>query len=223
MRIVSWNCCGKFREKFRAIQKLNADVYVIQECENPEKYKESFADFYTNCVWNGENETKGLGIFIRDGLDHIVNDWPCYCLRHFRSVRIRNVLDILGVWAGKPYIEEYYIYQSINLEKFGAHTVIIGDFNSNAQWDAEHGARNHSAVVKQLAQRGLISAYHYVTGDMQGNEKQETFRMYRHKDKPYHIDHCFVAPNMLDDFTIVTGAEWEGLSDHYPLQLDIGI
>lgn len=41
MRIVSWNCSGKFREKFKNIQKIKADIYVIQECENPKKYIES--------------------------------------------------------------------------------------------------------------------------------------------------------------------------------------
>lgn len=35
MRIVSWNCNGKFREKYRYLLKLQADILVIQECENP--------------------------------------------------------------------------------------------------------------------------------------------------------------------------------------------
>lgn len=34
MKIVSWNCNGKFREKFSILQKLDADIYVVQECGN---------------------------------------------------------------------------------------------------------------------------------------------------------------------------------------------
>ena len=37
MKFVSWNCAGAFREKFEEIIKEDADIYVIQECEDPAK------------------------------------------------------------------------------------------------------------------------------------------------------------------------------------------
>lgn len=51
MRIVSWNCNGKFREKFQDIILLDADIYIIQECENPSEcncaaYKEFAQNYY---------------------------------------------------------------------------------------------------------------------------------------------------------------------------------
>ena len=36
MKIVSWNCSGKFRAKFQEIAKLCTGIRVIQECENPD-------------------------------------------------------------------------------------------------------------------------------------------------------------------------------------------
>ena len=35
MKIVSWNSNGYFSKKFPAIIEEHADIYVIQECENP--------------------------------------------------------------------------------------------------------------------------------------------------------------------------------------------
>ena len=61
MKIVTWNCNGYFSERFPAILEENADIYVIQECENPliidsEKYN----DFASNYYWVGENQYYGL-------------------------------------------------------------------------------------------------------------------------------------------------------------------
>ena len=36
MKIVSWNCNGKFRAKFQEIAKLCTGIRVIQKCENPD-------------------------------------------------------------------------------------------------------------------------------------------------------------------------------------------
>ena len=62
-RVVSWNCNGAFRRKYSAIQELNADIYVIQECENPPTTKdEEYKKFANNYIWVGY-KNKGLGIF----------------------------------------------------------------------------------------------------------------------------------------------------------------
>ena len=221
MKIISWNCRGKFREKFDVIQKENADIYVIQECENPEKYKDQFSTFYSNYVWYGEKDSKGLGVFVGPNIKMEKNDWPVYCLRHFISVRINDSFDLLGVWAGPPYIEEYYIYQSINIVNYGENTLIMGDFNSNAIWDKEHGKRNHSAVVSELKSKGIVSAYHYVTGEQEGKEVQGTFYLYKHMDKKYHIDYCFLNPKHIKEFKIFNPQEWLCYSDHMPIQIVI--
>ncbi|MGN0785449.1 MAG: hypothetical protein ACI4MR_07230, partial [Candidatus Aphodomorpha sp.] len=65
MKIVSWNCHGAFREKYPSLQFLNADIYVIQECENPKKHERAFRKLGFNppYFWCGENDNKGIGVF----------------------------------------------------------------------------------------------------------------------------------------------------------------
>ncbi|MBR4109718.1 MAG: endonuclease/exonuclease/phosphatase family protein [Oscillospiraceae bacterium] len=222
MKIVSWNCGGKFREKFQAILDVDADIYVIQECENPvESRCIAYREFAHNYLWIGENKNKGLGVFAKNGIRLTENNWNKYCLRNFLSVRIDDVFDLVAVWACKPYIEEYYIYQSINISNYTKKTVIIGDFNSNAIWDKKHDTRTHSSVVRQLNEVGLISAYHHMSGEKQGEETIPTFYLYRHTNKGYHIDHCFTGESNIKDFQILPKSDWLTKSDHIPILIEI--
>lgn len=225
MRIVSWNCGGSFREKFQLIQSLQADIYVIQECENPvETRHNAYASFANNHLWCGKSKNKGLGIFASNTVQMTENNWEKPDLHCFLSANINAQFDLVGVWACKPYIEEYCSYQQININRINSSTVIIGDFNSNRLWDKKHGQKNHSSVVARLANKGLSSAYHYTTGEEQCQESIATFYMHRNLTKPYHIDHCFVANQRLSHYKICENAnDWLKSSDHIPIVLDIDV
>ena len=61
MKIITWNCNQKFRESFKEIIKEDADIYIIQECENPSNSKvDEYKEFASNYFWVGENIHKGL-------------------------------------------------------------------------------------------------------------------------------------------------------------------
>ena len=221
VKIVSWNCNGKFREKFHHILALNADIYVIQECEDPARTDcIAYKDFARNYLWTGENRNKGLGVFARRGLSLKITDQPSFCLRYFLSINVDDRFDLVAVWACKPYIEEYYDYQRINISNYNEKTVIIGDFNSNVIWDKKHSIRTHSAVVQQLDALGICSAYHHRYGETQGNESTPTFCLYRHPDKGYHIDHCFTNPKNILDYRVMHSSDWLKTSDHIPILLE---
>ncbi|SDC08705.1 Exonuclease III [Pelagirhabdus alkalitolerans] len=220
MKIVSWNCNGKFREKYKNIKRLNADIYVIQECENPELIGDKgYIEFGSNCLWVGNNKNKGLGIFASKEILLENNHWETHYLRNFISAKVNRSFDLLAVWAGKPYIEEYCVYQSINFKNYNNEMVIIGDFNSNKIWDHEHAGRNHSMVVNKLKEINLYSAYHNVENEEQGEETLNTFYMYRHRDKGYHIDYAFLNAEKIKDFLILDKEEWLNYSDHLPIVL----
>lgn len=99
--------------------------------------------------------------------------------------------------------------------------MFIGDFNSNKIWDyKKHILGSHSSVVKQLEDKGIFSTNHLHHKQKQGAEEHPTFYMYRHKDKPYHIDYCFVSSDMLAKLQSVGTGEYDYLikySDHVPL------
>ena len=58
MKIISWNCNLKFKEKFELIESYDPDICFIQECE---KLKSVFFPSY-KYFWTGRNENKGLGV-----------------------------------------------------------------------------------------------------------------------------------------------------------------
>ncbi len=222
MKIISWNCGGKFREKYKLLQKVDADIYVVQECEDPEKSSNvEYKNFASNFVWLGDNKNKGLGIFAKDNVEIYDNKWNALCLRNFISLRVNGVFNLLAVWACKPYIEEYYIYQYFNKDKYDKKMLIIGDFNSNSNWDYKHHKRNHSLVVRDLEQLGLVSAYHFFYNECQGQESKKTFCLYGNKNRGYHIDYAFASKQRIKFFEILDNEEWLAYSDHYPILVEI--
>lgn len=221
MKIVTWNCNGKFREKRNRLFLLDADLYVVQECENPKRYPTFLSAVDGRYLWSGSSDHKGIAVFWKNGIRVKDNGWKTYGLRHFLSVNVNQRFDLVAVWAGFPYIEEYYIYQQIYLDRYTDQTVVIGDFNSSAIWNKEHGERNHSAVVDQMKRVGLVSAYHHVAGETHGEETTATFFLQRNFEKPYHIDYCFCSPERIRAVEILDRAQWLKLSDHLPLTVDL--
>lgn len=223
MRIVTWNCNGKFREKHRAIKKLAADVYVIQECEDPKMTGVvDYQEFAQNHIWVGHNN-RGLGIFATKEVSLKNNLWNPFGLEWFISCTVNNEITLVGVWACGNYIADIYVYLQIYKNRLGISTnnLICGDFNSNTCWDNKRRIRTHSAVVKELEEIGLTSAYHDYFQEIQGKETKPTFYMYRHEDKPYHIDYMFHNMLKISSFSVGSFKDWITLSDHMPIILDV--
>ena len=113
-------------------------------------------------------------------------------------------------------IHQYEFYLS------NKRTVLIGDFNSNTIWDRKRRISNHSNVVKVLKEKGIISSYHLHHKQIQGKEDHPTLYMYRHKDKPYHLDYCFASADMTDKIESVEIGDhkfWSKFSDHVPVMV----
>lgn len=105
-------------------------------------------------------------------------------------------------------------------------TVLCGDLNSNKIWDLNHDRRwNHSAVVIELNAINMVSLYHAITGEEQGEESSPTFYLQRDLRKPYHIDYAFSSKDIvaMQASTLSVGSrdDWLEFSDHVPRSFTI--
>ena len=232
MKIVTWNCNGGFRNKFKEIAKLEADIYVIQECENPKHSKGEYEKWAGNYLWVGESKHKGLGIFTSSSVKFEQLNWEGNGLQLFLPARVNDQFNLVGVWtkyANSPtfrYIGQLWKYLELHKEKMAAsHTVLCGDLNSNKIWDVWDRWWNHSDVVRELNGINMVSLYHVVTGEEQGAESVPTFYHQRNLQKPYHIDYAFASKDLcnMQRNTVSVGShnEWLEFSDHVPFAFTI--
>ena len=233
MKIISWNCRGVFREKFKDIIKEDADIYVIQECEDPLQAKsEEYKDFAgDNYFWTGEIKDKGLGIFAKNDIvfEKIpdVNDED---FQNFIALKVNDSFKLLGVWAMPPYVDMIHDFFDENYSLFDENLVMCGDFNSNVIWDKQHrkkdkegNAKDQTNINRKLESCNLISVYHNINNEEQGEESQNTFYLYQHLDKPYHIDYVYAGEGVVNNFEILDAEEWIKLSDHIPLVFELDL
>ncbi len=92
-------------------------------------------------------------------------------------------------------------------------------------WDRHYREHSHSQLVEKLERLGLVSAYHTLHSELQGQEAIPTQYMYRHLSKPYHLDYAFVSQALSRSCELLVGepGEWLHLSDHMPLLLTVPI
>lgn len=220
-----------FRKKAEFILAYNPDIAVISECENPEKLKfPKGIQLPTEILWYGTNHNKGLGVFSYS--DYRFELLDCH------NPNFKNILPIavtggkvdftlFAVWANNPqdkdgaYVTQVWkainFYQDLIRE---TKTILIGDFNSNTIWDKPRREGNHSTVVDKLESKKIFSTYHKYYNQIQGKEEHPTLYMYRHENKPYHLDYCFASHDfieILESVEVGNYQDWTLYSDHKPL------
>lgn len=221
-----------FRKKKGEILEHDPDIAVIQECENPAT-KGDWSEF-SDWEWVGNNDNKGLGIFVRNGasIDSIAekND-KC---QYFLPVKITGSVDVLGVWAmnnetnpEKRYIGQVYTALQQYQDFVDSNTVVAGDFNWNVQWDESPKSPlcgNFEETVDILNEIGLSSSYHHVTGSEFGDEDDPTFFMHKKQNRPYHTDYLFLPEKLndsIDTFSVGEYQDWTEASDHMPIMAEL--
>jgi hypothetical protein len=226
MRLVTWNCSrGTYASKVPLLDSLDADIAVIQECAMPPTQSD-------RCLWFGDNPHRGIAVRSSDA----------YTLRALpeapNTPRYAFPVEAVGpepckllvVWSkgGQEYDYVRGVVKAVQAYRAlfeSSPTVLIGDLNSNATFNHRHPADlNHSFLVRLLSELGLVSSYHHFFGEAQGSETRPTFYLLWNKERPYHIDYCFVPTSWaarIQRVEVGSYDEWKEHSDHRPLLVDI--
>jgi exodeoxyribonuclease III len=224
-----------FRKKAALILAHQPDILVVPECECPDNLRFNAETIKpTDILWFGKNKHKGLGIFsYRDHRFEVLDDHDPE-LQTIVPIAVTGgefEFNLFAIWANNPndpdgqYVEQVWkaihYYDQLLISK---PAILTGDFNSNTIWDRPRRAGNHSNVVKYLEERGVVSTYHLHHQQTQGEEEHPTFYLYRHKDKPYHLDYCFVSSTIAEKVQSVEigdHAYWTQYSDHVPVMITL--
>jgi exonuclease III len=231
MKIIIWNCNMAFRKKAECILALQPDIVIVPECEHPDKLKFSIGiKEPADMLWFGTNQHKGLGVFSYSKYRFRLLDLHKPALKMIVPIAVTGGqydFTLYAIWANNPadkdgqYVEQ--IWKAIHhyhAELTGKPSILAGDFNSNTIWDRKRRAGNHSNVVKFLEEKKISSAYHLHHQQEQGKEKHPTYYLYRHADKPYHLDYCFASADLAKQIQSVEIGEysyWSKYSDHVPV------
>ena len=231
MKIITWNCNMAFRKKAAFILQYQPDILIIPECEHPDKLIFPIGTPKpTDIIWFGKNPNKGLAIFSYSSYKIKLHNNIHQDLQWIIPITLSNghfEFNLFAIWANNPtdpegqYVTQVWkaIHHYSNLLK-DTKTILLGDFNSNKIWDKKRRISNHSNVVKILEEKGIFSTYHLHHKQEQGAEIHPTYYLYRHKDKPYHLDYCFASKDFIEMMVSVEIGEyddWAKYSDHVPI------
>jgi exonuclease III len=237
MRIVVWNCNMAFRKKAGLILEYDPDILIIPECENPDALKfPPGTKQPDDIIWHGANPNKGLGVLVYNG--YRIRLLPVHDAG-FKTILPLSVswaqfnFTLFAVWANNPADKKnQYIGQVWKAIKYydglinSENTILAGDFNSNSIWDKPRREGNHSDVVRVFDEKHITSVYHHHFKQTQGAEEHASFYLYRHENKPYHLDYCFASKDLIRGLKHVEmGAheKWCTHSDHLPLIVDFAL
>jgi exodeoxyribonuclease III len=215
MKFITWNCSMAFRKKYKNILSYKPDLLVVPECEHPENFKETF---YSDVVWTGNNNKKGLGVFSFNDIKISLHKSHCKEFRYVLPIEVirnnKKIMNRIAIWAQsdeedpkKRYIGNVWCALNYYKDLLEAPIIIADDFNWNVIWDNNKSSLYGTLtdVIKLLKQNDIHSIYHSVpdtvfgTNTNFGYEKDPTLFLLKKKEKAYHIDYIFTSQSFINN------------------------
>ena len=229
MRIITWNCCGRFRPKAHHMADLLPDVLAVQEVESfkaPSEFSGPPPRYAHREV--ARHIPKSIGMFS-------YTDCPISFVKILPGVRFYNAqvggmeIRAMSAWTSPTSVPGRQNYRQLH-DALDAHAnwvrdhpaMILGDFNMNASYKGD-GMRT---LLERLIPLGFVSAYHQYFNEEFGHETRPTHYHLGHQQKTFHLDYCFLSRELVERLrhvTVGTYEDWKGISDHVPLIVDLDI
>ncbi len=218
-------------KKITLLQRLAPDLAILPECASPEVIVAKCPAFtFTDAQWVGQSRHKGLGVFSFG--DVRLTRARVYDSRYevFLPLTVTGPrrFNLLAVWAlnfhapsERTMPDALHWYRSFLTRR---DTLVAGDFNNSVLWDRPGKRTNFAGIARTLSALGLASAYHTVTGEPFGHERQATLWFLKRPHQTYHIDYCFVPTTwVFRSLSVMVGyhEEWLRHSDHAPLLVSV--
>jgi endonuclease/exonuclease/phosphatase family metal-dependent hydrolase len=221
MRLATWNCQTGLDSNWDAVEALDADVLVVQECGSGTP--EQASDHGWTCEFHAGGWHKGLAVLARSpyAIETVEPSEPFFVSTVISGP---NRFRFVGFWAMTEKFAGYsYPRQATRLiEQLpddGLPMVVAGDFNASK-------SPQHLKNVELLRALGLVSAYHAHHGvDHIADEVDHTSYFQWKESDPHHMDFVFVPTawnvRSVEVGTFEAYSAPGGLSDHVPVVVSV--
>jgi len=234
MKIITWNCKMRFRDDIERICQLKPDLLIIPESEKIDRIdsKKLNSNGVSDTFWIGDNPNKGLAIFTFNNFKINIYEKYSEKFKYILPVTISKdsiSYRVIAVWTKKVGKVIYTHQLKSALREYDnfldfENIIVCGDFNSNLIWERSGVDSNHQDILDILSNKKIYSSYHSYFKEEQGKELKPTYYHYHKKDRPFHIDFCFLSSSLLTkvkNIKIFKYEEWITSSDHVPIMVDI--
>lgn len=225
MRVATWNCCGKFRQKAQHVASLKPDILAVQEVEAlgaAPKFSGDFQPTFSHrAVLRPLRKSIGMFSYTDTSLEAlcVMSGVRCYRARHHE-----HQFQVMAVWtsvSAKGTQDYHQLHEALDHHDGWIRqmpTIVLGDFNQSACY------KGWPTLQTLLDGLGLASAYHNFFHEDFGKETRPTHFHHGKEEKPFHLDYCFLPKEwipMIDRVEVGTYSEWGQISDHVPLIVDL--
>jgi exonuclease III len=242
MKIVTYNMLHNRRSTRNwslIFDKYDPDIVLAQESLAPAAYRRPLldeSDWQGHVIWSPVNSTWGSAVYMKTkpprqlelpdyrgwvvGVEVSGADWLPL---QGRALRIFSLHAPTGKGEYATVVNS--ILDMVGKQRDGCDIVIGGDFNLTVSERQPSEERKNEKCNLEIQARlrdefELINCWQTVNP---GTPLAQTLRWTNAPSQPYHCDGIFVPAEWsakLKSCELISGAEWDGMSDHNPVMVE---